>query len=229
MLDFMMISSRVAKNKTIEIYPKFKIGPTKDLMIRGGDFYAIWDEAKHMWCTDEQDAVCLIDAALDAYYDERKDSYAGESVRVLHMWDAESGIIDAWHKYCQKQMRDKFHMLDENLMFSNQPMDKEDYCSKCLPYPLEVTSTDAWDRLLEVLYSPEERHKIEWSIGSVVTGDSKKLQKFFVLYGSAGTGKSTVLNIIQKLFEGYYSVLMRRHWAVLATRSLLKRSKPIHS
>lgn len=206
MLDFMMISSRVAKNKTIEIYPKFKIGPTKDLMIRGGDFYAIWDEAKHMWCTDEQDAVRLIDAALDAYYDERKDSYAGESVRVLHMWDAESGIIDAWHKYCQKQMRDKFHMLDENLMFSNQPMDKEDYCSKCLPYPLEVTSTDAWDRLLEVLYSPEERHKIEWSIGSVVTGDSKKLQKFFVLYGSAGTGKSTVLNIIQKLFEGYYSV-----------------------
>ena len=27
-----------------------------------------------------------------------------------------------------------------------------------------------------------------------------------VLYGSAGTGKSTVLNIIQQLFEGYYSV-----------------------
>ena len=27
-----------------------------------------------------------------------------------------------------------------------------------------------------------------------------------VLYGAAGTGKSTILNIIQKLFEGYYSV-----------------------
>ena len=27
-----------------------------------------------------------------------------------------------------------------------------------------------------------------------------------VLYGAAGTGKSTVLNIIQQLFEGYYSV-----------------------
>lgn len=34
----------------------------------------------------------------------------------------------------------------------------------------------------------------------------KKLQKFMVLYGAAGTGKSTVLNIIQQLFEGYYSV-----------------------
>ena len=37
-------------------------------------------------------------------------------------------------------------------------------------------------------------------------GESKKLQKFMVLYGAAGTGKSTVLNIIQQLFEGYYSV-----------------------
>ena len=27
-----------------------------------------------------------------------------------------------------------------------------------------------------------------------------------VFYGSAGTGKSTILNVIQKLFEGYYSV-----------------------
>jgi energy-coupling factor transporter ATP-binding protein EcfA2 len=37
----------------------------------------------------------------------------------------------------------------------------------------------------------------------VVSGDSKKLQKFLVFYGPAGSGKSTVLNIIQQLFEGY--------------------------
>lgn len=59
---------------------------------------------------------------------------------------------------------------------------------------------------METLYAPIERHKIEWAIGSVVSGESKRLQKFMVLYGAAGTGKSTVLNIIQQLFEGYYSV-----------------------
>ncbi len=42
-------------------------------------------------------------------------------------------------------------------------------------------------------------------IGSIVSGDSRKLQKFMVLYGAAGTGKSTILNIVQQLFEGYYS------------------------
>ena len=59
--------------------------------------------------------------------------------------------------------------------------------------------------LMTTLYDEDERRKIEWAIGAVISGDSKSIQKFLVLYGSAGTGKSTVLNIIQKLFEGYYT------------------------
>ena len=47
--------------------------------------------------------------------------------------------------------------------------------------------------------------KIEWAIGAVISGDSKKIQKFLVFYGPGGSGKSTVLNIIQKLFDGYVS------------------------
>ena len=85
-------------------------------------------------------------------------------------------------------------------------MKKEDYASKRLPYPLTDIETPAWNKLLSTLYLPEERHKLEWAIGAIVSGDSKSIQKFLVLYGSAGTGKSTVLNIVQDLFEGYYSV-----------------------
>lgn len=73
-------------------------------------------------------------------------------------------------------------------------------------YPLESGEMAAYDKLMSTLYSEKERHKIEWAIGSIVSGESKKLQKFMVLYGAAGTGKSTVLDIIQKLFDGYYSV-----------------------
>ena len=118
------------------------------------------------------------------------------------MWDSESGSIDDWHRYCQKQMRDSYHMLDENLIFSNSGVNKDDYASKRLNYPLEPGSIDAWDLIVSTLYSEKERHKIEWCIGSIVTGDSKKIQKFAVLYGAAGTGKSTILNIIQQLFDG---------------------------
>ena len=204
MLDFLMISTRIGKRGVIEIYPKFAIKKTSDLMIRGGDFYAIWVEDRGLWSTDEQDAVDLIDRELDRYAEENRSHFDG-TVRVLHMWDAETGMIDSWHKYCQKQMKDQFHMLDEKLIFSNTKTGKKDYASKYLSYPLEAGPTPAWDKLVSVLYSPEERHKIEWCIGAIVTGDSRKLQKFMVFYGAVGTGKSTIINVIQQLFDGYHT------------------------
>lgn len=205
MLDFLKISTRSPKRDVVEVYPKFIIKKSKDLMIRGGDFYAIWIEELGLWSTDEQDALHLIDKEVKKYYEEHKAKYDG-SVKPLYLWDADSGMIDKWHKYCQKQMRDSYHNLDESLIFSNVETKKEDYATKRLNYPLEPGDISAYDELMSVLYSEEERHKIEWAIGAIVTGESKKIQKFMVLYGSAGTGKSTILNIIQKLFEGYYSV-----------------------
>jgi hypothetical protein len=209
MLDFLMISTRSTKRGIVEIYPKFIIKKSSDLMIRGGDFYAIWIEERGLWSTDEQDALQLIDCELDRYARENRQRFDAD-IRVLHMWDAESGMIDSWHKYCQRQMRDSFHMLDERLIFANAVTNKKDYASKKLSYPLEFGDCPAFDKLISTLYTAEEKHKIEWMIGSVVSGESKKLQKFMVLYGAAGTGKSTILNIIQQLFDGYYSTFDSR-------------------
>lgn len=209
MLDFLIISKRSKKPGVVEIYPKFIIKKSEDLMIRGGDFYAIWDEELGLWSTDEDDLIRLIDSELKQYTDQYK-AKSDDHVKTLYLWDAESGMIDAWHKYCQKQARDNYNVLDEKLIFSNDETNKKDYASKRLNYPLKKGSIAAYDKLMSTLYSPEERHKIEWAIGSIVTGDSKMIQKFMVLYGEAGAGKSTVLNIIQKLFEGYYSVFDAR-------------------
>lgn len=202
-----MVSTRPGKKGSgkVEIYPKFIIKKSSDLMIRGGDFYAIWIEERGLWSTNEQDALDLIDRELDEFKRKHGDELNGDPV-VLHMWDAESCMVDAWHKYCQKQLRDNFSPLDESLIFSNMETTKKDYASKRLNYPLESGDITAYDRLISTLYSKEEREKIEWAIGSIVSGDSKRIQKFMVLYGAAGTGKSTILNIIQQLFEGYYSV-----------------------
>ena len=152
MLDFLMISTRSGKRGIIEIYPKFIIKKSNDLMIRGGDFYAIWIDERGIWSTDEQDAVDLIDRELDQYAEENRKRFDG-NIRVLHMWDAETGMIDTWHKYCQKQMKDQFHMLDEKLIFSNTKSGKRDFASKALPYPLEPGDTPAWDKLISTLYS----------------------------------------------------------------------------
>lgn len=206
MLDFLKISTRCPKRDVIEIYPKFRIRTSEDLMIRGGDFYAVWIEEYGLWSTDEQDLIRLVDRELDIYAEENKEKLRGFEVRILYMWDADSGMIDKWHRYCQRQMRDSFQMLDEKLIFSNTETTKKDYASKKLNYPLEPGTITAYDKLISTLYSEEERHKIEWAIGSIISGDSKTIQKFMVLYGAAGTGKSTILNIIQQLFAGYDAV-----------------------
>lgn len=206
MVDFLTISTRSRKRGIIEIYPKFIIKKSSDLMIRGGDFYAIWIEERSLWSTDEQDALQIIDRELDKYAEENSQRLAEYEVHIMHMWDSETGMIDAWHRYCQKQMRDSFHMLDERLIFSNTTTTKKDYASKRLSYPLEPGDAPAYEKLISTLYSEEERRKIEWAIGSIVSGESKHIQKFMVLYGAVGTGKSTVINIIQQLFEGYWTV-----------------------
>ena len=72
MLDFVTIATRPTKRGVVEIYPKFIIKKSADLMIRGGDFYAVWLEERGLWSTDEQDALQLIDRELDRYADENR-------------------------------------------------------------------------------------------------------------------------------------------------------------
>lgn len=202
MVDFLVIST-IETKKNIEIFPNFKIMKSKDLMIRGGDFYAIWLEDRNCWSTNEQDVVDLIDNELDKYVA----SHAYEKpVIIKYMWDSSTNLIDKFHKYCQSQMRDNYTLLDETILFANDAVDKSSYASKRLPYPIENKEIPNWDALLGTLYTPEERRKIEWGIGAVVTGASKKVQKFIVIYGPPGTGKSTILNIIQDMFGEYVGV-----------------------
>ena len=206
MVDFFTIATQYQKRSgAIEIYPKFRIIRSTDLMIRGGDFYAVWLEDRGMWSTDEQDVIQLIDRELDKYAKENRKHFNSDVVIVKHMWDAETGMIDRWHKYCQKQLKDNYHMLDEKMIFSNMETNKKDYSSKKLNYPLEAGDISGYDKLMSTLYDEDERHKLEWAVGSIISGDSKTIQKFVVLYGEHGTGKSTFLKILEKMFDGYYS------------------------
>lgn len=200
-MDFYQIRVAQKKDGTITIYPDWTVGRSKDLMVRGRSFYAIWDEERNLWSTDEYDVQRLVDATLYSYGEENY-AKAGVPYEIKTLKSFNSTIWSTFRKYMQN-VSDNSHPLDEKLIFANTEVKKTDYASKRLPYSLEPGTIDAWDELLDVLYSKEERDKIEWAIGAIVSGDSKKIQKFLVFYGPAGSGKSTILNIIQKLFDGY--------------------------
>lgn len=207
-MDFLEIVEKKAVNNSkgrslgaIDIYPDFKVCKSKDLMVRGHSFYAIWDAEQNAWLTDEMEVVRLVDQELFNY----KDRVLGDQdyITVKTLASYSTGGWNQWTKFI-KSMPDNYHPIDNKILFANDKITKNSYSTHNLSYNLEAGSTKAYDRLMSVLYDDEERQKLEWCVGAVLTGDSKKIQKFCVLYGEAGSGKSTFLNILQKLVDGYY-------------------------
>lgn len=201
-MDFVQIKQKHGKNNSIEIYPDFKVLRSKDLMVRGKFFYAVWDENVQLWSTDEYDIQRLVDQELLDYKSKISET-SNSSVSVKLMSEFSSRSWSQFRNYLSN-LSDNSSQLDTQLVFQNTEVKKKDYVSRRLPYSLEEGPIKAYEELMATLYDADERKKLEWAMGAVVAGEAKDIQKFIVMYGEMGTGKSTVLNIIQQLFDGYY-------------------------
>jgi hypothetical protein len=184
MMDFYQIKEKSVKNGVLEIYPDFQICRSNDLMTRGKAFYAIWDDEKKLWSTDEYDVQRLVDKELLKHRDKIIKKHDGV-VRVKLMSDFSTKSWAEFRKYLS-HISDNYKQLDNKLAFQNIDYKKRDYISKKLNYSLEDGKRDSYEKIIGTLYTPEEREKIEWSVGSIIAGDGKSIQKFLVLYGEAG-------------------------------------------
>lgn len=211
MLDFVKIKTSTKSSTrngvtdtTVRIFPEFVVGGSDDLMIKGSSFYAVWDAEAGLWSRNPVTVCHIVDNALREKAEHVSSVMPSADVDVAYLDQFSSKKWSEFVLYCNS-LPDNYHELDSKLTFAGEDVAKEDYVSKRLPYSMKPGSIDAYEELIGTLYDPIERQKLEWAIGSIVAGDSVKIQKFVVLYGSAGTGKSTVLNIIQMLFDGYYN------------------------
>lgn len=202
-MDFVTIEHSYVKYRdAVVIKPTFVVGSKIDnLLVKGKSFYGIWNEKSGKWSTDEFDVVEYVDTLIDKKAEEIKPTTSAKIEKdYLRMFN--NGGWEKYKKYCQSVPSTSIQ-LDSDITFLSQKTTREDYRSKTLPYDLKAGNCPGYERIISTLYSEEERRKIEWAIGSVIAGDSKRIQKFLVFYGEAGTGKSTILNIIQMLFYGY--------------------------
>ena len=201
-MDFYTIVERNRRSE-LEVFPDFQTGEVTDLLGRGKSFYAIWDEEKGMWSTNENDVQRIVDKDIWKHVEEIKEKRGYEG--YLNVKTLKSDSSGMWNRFTQymKRFPDSKVQLDSTLTFLNTEVKKKDYASKRLSYALEEGEFPAWDKLVSTLYSPSEREKIEWAIGAIVAGDSRKIEKFFVFYGDPGKGKGTIIKVIKKLFEGY--------------------------
>lgn len=190
-----------SRQTIIEVFPAFAVLPSRDLMVRGKEFFAIWDEDAGFWSTDEYRARELIDRELYAYADTLtapEDGY----ISVHSLQDFSSQAWSSWRRYLNS-LPDHYQDLDGELTWASDERKRENYATRALSYTVAPEETPSYDLLVHRLYTSEEREKFEWAIGAIVAGEARHIQKFLVFYGQAGTGKSTIINLIEQLFQGY--------------------------
>lgn len=210
MLDFLRLGYEFINREsriTVQYVTSTRV---KDLMVRGGCFYAAWDFENEEWTQNICRVYELIDASIQEFVKSQIESLNMNEYEYKQRYKipvatmSGSKIPENFLKYI-KQVQDNFKPLNTRVVFKSDKAARELYSSKRLPYdPIEM-DTPAYDRLMSVLYSDSERQKIEWLVGAGLCRDNGKIQKFGVLYGEPGTGKGTVLDIITMLFEGYTS------------------------
>ena len=207
MFDFLKVKKEYLKGR-YHYKPTFITKSSiKDIMTRGGSFYAIFDEATGFWTKSKPRAIELIDQQVweftqkDSGQEAMNDPVHGPSVQT--MADSANHLVEQFDRFC-KTMGDNWHPLDQKMLFSNSDISRTSYATKTLDYPLIEQPTPYYNALCEVLYLPDEREKWEWAVGSMITGDSSKIQKMFAFYGEPGTGKSTIISKIfaDQIFGG---------------------------
>ena len=182
----------------MEVRPNFINLKSRDIMLRDGDFVAVWDPKTGLWSKHEDDVIDIIDNDVFNYVEK-------SGIQNIFPRICRRDSDGVWRQYRQwsKNMVDTDHPLDRMPVFKDTILRQEDHVSYRLPYSLEDGEPTNWFKLVDTLYDPSERQKIEWTIGSVLTGDCRTIDKFLVFYGDPGSGKSTILNVMQRLFGDF--------------------------
>ena len=207
------IRSGSEKRRVRCVYPSYSASG-KDIMKKGGKFYAVLNRETGMWSVEENAAILMIDNEVNNYIknhytlgnDGKYHDEQGLTVYPELLDNSKTNRLKEFNIWMQNIPENHNYVpLDGELTFMNDKVTPEMYRSKRLDYDVKEGDLQSYDRLMSVLYSEEDRQKIEWFIGSVYTGASKKIEKMLVFYGKPGSGKSTVLDIIKALFKSYWS------------------------
>ena len=118
-MDFYKLRTKRTKEGLI-VYPDFLVQSSKDLLIKGRHFYAVWDEARGLWSREEMDVARIVDEDLYAEADKL------DGIPLL-MQSYESRSWSQWKTYIST-LDDSSAELDLTLTFANEAPDRKNPC-----------------------------------------------------------------------------------------------------
>lgn len=202
-MDFIQIKNMAnPNNRQVDfvLVPSLRLRDTKDLLIRGGAFYAFWNGEK--WDTRLNNLWGAID---DELIREKKKHLANDPkavIQIRYASDADTKIAESFVKSF-KILETEQPSFNTRIIFGNETIVKEDYATTKLSYTPKEGDTSAFEELLGTLYDDANLTKLLWGMGATLTNSMKDIQKFLYIYGGKGTGKGTVINIFKDVFEDY--------------------------
>ena len=214
MLDSFLSFKIARSNREYHLRPVYSMNGS-DLIIKGKQFYGAYNEKTKMWVTDEVALFRMIDDKMKDYAEEHfKDPrssryyWQGSEIIIDFINDSTSGELRrarTWLNDLPKELNKGD--LDCRVTFADEEVTMKDLRSKRLSYTPANIPTPYYDKFMSTCFDEFNREKLEWAVGSILCGESTKLQKFIAIYGKPGTGKSTFLNILQMLFDGYSEII----------------------
>ena len=157
-MDQVRIATRKTNKSTIMVYADPKSRGYNDLIIKGGQFYAVYDSEKGLWSRNVDRLSELIDDDIRAYINEHP-CPEGYTYVPEFMDSMENG---RWPRYINqlRVLPDNNVQLDQKVMFANSPTRREDYASHKLDYELRESPIPNYEKLMSTIYTPLERQKL---------------------------------------------------------------------
>ena len=125
-MDFYEIETNPIRGQMgfMEVAPWFRNVNSRDIMLRDGDFVAIWNPNTGLWSKNEFDVVDLIDSDVRNYVEN---SHVQNMIPRFCVSERDG----VWKRYRQwtKNMVNTDHPLDRNPVFLNTVTRQEDHVS----------------------------------------------------------------------------------------------------
>ena len=197
-MDFIRVGIKEEKDGTRTYFPALQALESQDLVIRGGQFVAIWDAETNLYSRMQSHIPDIVDRAFTKMVGNSP--RGGDVVKKMRNFDNQ---LFTKLMSLIRNVGDMGPELDQHLIFADQEPTKADAATFKMSYSLSDAPCPVWNEICDTLYDPEQRVKFEYAMGSILAGQAMDIQKFYVFFGPPGAGKGTIMNIIEMVFQGH--------------------------